>query len=137
MPDLDRHLAHLRSYPPEATVEALLVVRPRENLPLGNLEDLLMEVRGRLDRALQGIFEGLPAEVSIEDVNYFAPRDVPFFPVVFGGKVLEDPVDVHEAIEDLRVGTPLDGPLYDVAGRAFRVRVWTYCRRDPEGETAE
>jgi|GEM_PF-5898214 len=137
MSDMEKYPEHLRSYPPEATVEALLVVRPRQSLPPGNLEALLMEIRGRLDRAIQGVFEGLPAEVSVEDVNYFAPRDVPFFPVVFGGKVLEDPVDVYEAIEDLRVGTPLDGPLYDVAGRAFRAHVWTRFRRDQSAEPPE
>lgn len=120
-----------------ATVEALLVVKPRENLPPGNLEDLLMEIRGRMERAIQGIFDGLPAEVETDYVGLFSPQDVPFFPVVFGGKVLEDPVDVYDAIEELRIGTPLDGPLYDVAGRAFRAHVWTHFLRDPDREPPE
>lgn len=132
--ELEKYPAHLRSYPRQATVEALLVVKPKRELPPGNLDDLLSEIRGRMDRAVQGIFEGLPAEVEISDVNTFAPENVPFFPVVFGGRVLEDPVDVYAALEELRIGTPLDGLLYDVAGRAFRVHVLAHFQRDPRGD---
>lgn len=41
-----------------------------------------------------------------------------------------DQVDVSQAIESLRNDTPLRGLLYDCAGRAFRVHVWTSFQRE-------
>lgn len=116
----------------KATVEAVLTVEPDAALPAGDLEEVLVEVAGRVGRALDGIFESLPAEVKLDDVSVVNPPHVPFFPATFGDRVYADPVDVYEGIEALRKGTPLEGVLYDCAGRAFSVRVWASFRREKE-----
>ena len=116
----------------KATVEALMTVTPKGTLPPGDLEEVLNEIDRRVDRALEGIFKLLPVEVDIDDVSVVNPQHVPFFPATFGDRVYEDPVDVYEQIEELRKGTPLEGLLFDSAGRAFQVHVWASFRREPE-----
>lgn len=113
-----------------ATVEALLTVEPEAAIAPGDLEEILDEIARRVDRALEGLFENLPAAVTVDDVGVVNPQHVPFFPATFGDRVYEDQVDVYEAVEGLRKGTPQEGLLFDSAGRAFEVVVWTSFRRE-------
>lgn len=121
-----------------ATVEALFTVDPERTLAPGDLEEVLDMMVTRIDRALEGVFDGIPARVKIEDISIVNPPHVPFFPATFGGRTCEDQVEVYEAIEQLRKGTPLEGQLIDCAGRAFKVHVWaSFQRVEEDGSVAE
>lgn len=111
-------------------VEATVAIEPDQTLGPGDLEEVAQEVAGRIEAALAGQFDSLPAAVRIEDVSIDYPEHVPFFPATFGEAVYQDPIAVNEAIQALRQDTPLAGLLYDCAGRAFRVSVWTRFQRD-------
>lgn len=128
--DLDRPLPHfVSSHARVATVEVILTVEPEIRMQHGDLEEVLDEVARRVDGALRGCFDTLPADVRIDDVSVVNPPHVPFFPATLGGEVYRDQTEVYEAVGKLREGTPLDGLLYDSAGRAFEVVVWTSFRR--------
>ena len=115
-----------------ATVEVIFSVDPQRSLPPGDLEELLEEISRRVNKALSGIFEKLPAKVEIEDIGIGNSQHTPFFPATFGEEVFEDQIDVYDAIDKLRKDTSLAGILYDISGRAFSVHVWTSFRREPE-----
>jgi hypothetical protein len=112
-----------------ATVEVIITVEPEARLASGDLEEVLDEIVRRLDRALAGIFNDLPAAITTDDISVVNPPHVPFFPATFGDRVYADQTEVYEAIERLREGTPLGGLLFDCTGRAFTAHVWTSFRR--------
>jgi len=112
-----------------ATAEVIVTVEPAPGLAPGDLEELLDEIMRRIDNALHGIFEGLPAMVNAEEISIVNPPHVPFFPATFGEIAYRDQTEIYEAIEKLREGTPLGGLLFDSVGRAFTAHVWTSFRR--------
>ncbi|HEU0078010.1 MAG TPA: hypothetical protein VFQ76_10205 [Longimicrobiaceae bacterium] len=112
-----------------ATVEVIITVEPEARLAPGDLEEVLDGIVGRIDKALVGLFDNLPAAITVEEISVVNPPHVPFFPATFGDMVYGDQTEVYEAIEKLREGTPLGGLLYDSAGRAFTAHVWTSFRR--------
>lgn len=115
-----------------ATAEVIIVIEPEFRLAPGDLEEVLDEIMRRIDKALDGIFSGLPAAVTADDISVVNPPHVPFFPATFGDTVYQDQTEVYDAIEKLREGTPLGGLLYDCTGRAFSAHVWTSFRREKE-----
>ena len=115
----------------EALVEVLIVVTPASTVPPGTMEDLLRDVVDRADRALEGVFDDLAPSVRVDDIGISGPRHVPVFPVNLGGVAYSGATDLCEAIDRLRAGTPLEGILYDSAGRAFKATVWCSFRRVP------
>ncbi len=115
-----------------ATVEVLFTVEPETSTAPGDLEEILDEVARRVDRAVAGLFGNLPAAVKVDEVSVVNPQHVPFFPATFGDRAYLDQVDVYEAIEGLRGGTPLEQLLFDSAGRAFQVVVWASFKRKKE-----
>lgn len=117
-----------------ATAEVIIPVEPEPRLAPGDLEELLDEMMRRIDKALQGIFEGLPAAVKADDISIVNPPHVPFFPATFGDAVYQDQTEIYEAIEKLREETPLGGFLYDCTGRAFSAHVWVSFRRQKEAD---
>jgi hypothetical protein len=117
---------------PIATAEVILIVEPETRLAPGDLEEVLDEVMRRIGHALDGLFENLPAAVTVDEISVVNPPHVPFFPATFGDTVYSDQTEVYEAIEKLREGTPLGGVLYDSTGRAFTAHVWTSFRRVKE-----
>lgn len=112
-----------------ATVEVLLSVEPETQTAPGDLEEILDEIVRRVDKAVDGLFDRLPAAVKVEELSVVNPQHVPFFPATFGDRAYLDQVDVYEAIEGLRGGTPLEELLFDSAGRAFQVVVWASFKR--------
>lgn len=117
-----------------ATAEVIITVEPEPHLAPGNLEEVLDEMMRRIDKALHGIFDGLPAVVNADTISIVNPPHVPFFPATFGGTVYQDQTEIYEALERLRAGTPLGGLLYDCTGRAFSAHVWTSFRREEEAD---
>lgn len=115
-----------------ATVEVVITVEPETRLAPGDLEEVLDEITRRVYRALDGLFDNLPAAITADEVSVVNPPHVPFFPATFGDKVFGDQTEIYEAIEKLREGTPIGGLLYDSTGRAFTAHVWTSFRREKE-----
>jgi hypothetical protein len=113
-------------------VEVLFTVEPETSTAPGDLEEILDEIVRRVDRAIGGLFENLPAAVRVEDIGVVNPPHVPFFPATFGDRTYEDQAEVYEAIDKLRGGTPQEGLLFDSAGRAFQVVPWASFRRVKE-----
>lgn len=113
-----------------ATIEILVVVEPERTVRPGDLEELLDEIMERIDRALAGIYQNLPCEITAQDLAVAGPEHIPFYPATFGNQVFEDQTDVYAALDELRKGTPLEGLLYDSAGRAFEVTAWASFRRE-------
>ena len=115
-----------------ATAEVIIVIEPEARLAPGDLEEVLDEVMRRIEGALVGIFDNLPAAITADEISIVNPPHVPFFPATFGDVVYEDQTEIYKAIEELREGTPLGGLLYDSTGRAFSAHVWTSFRRERE-----
>lgn len=115
----------------EAIVEVLIVITPDSTAPPDEMEDLLREVVDRTDRALDGVFDDLSHAVRVDDIGISGPRHVPVFPANLGGTTYPGETEICEAIDRLRAGTPLEGILYDSAGRAFESTVWCSFRRAP------
>lgn len=115
-----------------ATVEVLIPVEPDRGLGPWQLDDLLEEVVERVDRALEGIFAGLPAAVRIDDIASSSPRHVPFYPAAVGDRIYGSSAEIEEAVEELRKGTHLEGTVRDSAGRRFKATVWLSFRRVDE-----
>lgn len=115
----------------EALVEVLIVITPTPTTTPDAMEALLAEVVNRADQALEGVFDDLAPTVRVDDIGISSPRHVPVFPANLGGATYLGTTDIYEAIDRLRAGTPLEGILYDSAGRAFEVTVWCSFRRVP------
>ena len=116
----------------EALVEILIVIAPTSTAPPDEMEDLLGAVVDRAERALDGAFDDLTHPVRVDDIGISGPKHVPVFPANLGGTTYPGATEVYEAIDRLRKGTPLEGILYDSAGRAFRTTVWCSFRRVPQ-----
>jgi hypothetical protein len=117
----------------KATIDALIEVLPDPSVRPGRLEPLLSEVADRVGELLDAVGSmDVPAEVTVEFIGVSPPRQVPTFPVAFGGRLLFDHTEVEEAVEGLRAGTPYEGLLHDAAGRAFSCAINVGFRREEE-----
>lgn len=114
-----------------ATLAIYIQVDPESTLRSGDLNEIIDEVAHRADKALDGIFATLPAEIVVDASLKIYNKHVPFFPATFGDHVCDDQTDVFAAINELRKETPLQGLLFDCSGRAFEVRVYaTFVRAE-------
>lgn len=116
----------------KATVEALIDVFPDPSVRSSELEPLLDVVISRIGELLEPVEAmAIPARVAVDLVYCELARNIPVFPVTFGGLRLFDYMDVVEVMEHLRVGTPCAGLLRDAAGRAFFCSVYVgFARRE-------
>lgn len=115
-----------------ATLAVYVRIDPGPAVGRGDLEEIVEEVARRVDNALVGIFQTMPVQVEVDAPIRVGAEHVPFFPATIGEEVYEDPTDVSSAINELRIGTPAEGMLFDCLGRAFVVHVYTTFLRARE-----
>lgn len=121
---LPPHRVFAPSQERKATVEVLIDVIPDPSARPAELEPLLDEVLDRLSELL-GPVEAmtLTGRVAVDFIYVMPSRQIPYFPVRFGKKLLPDYVDLIAAITGLPAGNRCVGLLYDAAGRAFSCSV--------------
>jgi DNA repair protein RadC len=117
-----------------ATIHSTISVEPDPALRPGELEPLLEELRQRIEVALQFAVQDVPAAVHVQDISIDRAADTPVFPVAFGQRTFGDPLEIAEAIDELRKDTRLDGVLHDSSGRGFQCVVWTSFGRAAEAD---
>ena len=112
-------------------MQVVLAFAPAWRVRPGELPALVEAVEERLEQLVRTGFTDLPVRLLAADTLFPDPREVPVFPVDWGGRRIADPTGVVDALEALRSGTRFGGLLHDRAGRAFSCHIDVRFRREP------